>query len=441
MTEIEKELATDIMKKTEKVVERHNFLEQGFTKVISYDGDRLYESGPGYERDPVLRNDHPIVELRIEPWNVYNPVKSAFILDDKGERVLFIGKQTVQLWIFGSGAKPRLQYIWCKPLKDNDRKVPTTVYATIKEAILKKVQGDRFVLQVTYTISSKDKRSFSKFGIQPTHEFSLRERIQRVKKRPRNIEAISDNESREEELLLPSEDEFATFNTITHTSYVLGFLDHIERKYWIQIGSDNSGHHFQELLQQCSNIIYDAIQSHTHLFNQIVKGQSPLEVLIRCDCKHTDKMIKALLKTNKHIPRFHDSDRTKSALSRAISLGKTEVVHSMLNYYCRRASENPVSWTITVVPAYNKLRLMYPDFALEVMEKLSYLPSTKNIERSDREENFAFSKVEELAHEADDTTWQKFKMLYHKSERRIDHEVNYETRNIFGESLSLVLNE
>ncbi|CAG8531442.1 10140_t:CDS:2 [Paraglomus occultum] len=422
MTELEKEHATDSMKKTEKIIGRHHFLEQGFTKVIACNGDRLYESGPGYERDPGLQNDHPIVELRIEPWNIYNPVKSAFILDDKSERVLFIGKQTIQLWTFGSGAK-RLQYVWCKPLKDIEGKVPVTVYATIKEAILKRAQGDRFVLQVTYAISGKDKRSFSKFGIQPTNEFSLRERIQRVKKRPRNLEAISDNESREEELLLPSEEEFATFNIITHASYVLGFLDHIERKYWIQIGSGNSRHHFEELLQKCSNIVYEAIQSHTHLFNQIVKGQSPLEVLIRSDCKHTDKMIKALLKTNKHIPRFHDSGRTKSALSRAISLGKTEVVHSLLNYYCRRASENPVSWTITVVPAYNKLRLMYPDFALEVMEKLSYLPSTKNIERSNREENFAFSKVEELTREADDTFWQKFKTFYYKSERRIDHQI------------------
>ncbi|CAG8595107.1 6377_t:CDS:2 [Paraglomus brasilianum] len=353
------------MKKTEKDIGRHHFLERGFTKVIACNGDRLYESGPGYERDP---------------------------------------------------------YVWCKPLKDNERKASVTVYATIKEAILKRVQGERFVLQVTYTISSKDIRCFSNFRIQPTSEFTLRERIQRVKKRPRGLEAISDNELKEE-LLLPSEDEFATFNTITHASYVLGFLDCIERKYWVQIGSGNSRHHFEELLQQCSNIVYGAIKSHTHLFNQIVKGQSPLGVLIRSDCKHADKMIKALLKTNKHIPRFHDSDRTKSALSRAISLGKTEVVHSLLNYYCRRASENPVSWTITVVPAYNKLRLMYPDFALEVMEKLSYLPSTKSIERSGKEENFAFSKVEELTREADETAWQKFKTFYYKSERRIDHEV------------------
>jgi len=57
------------------------------------------------------------VKLRIEPWLIYSPIKSGFCLDPDMKRVLFIGHYTVQIWIFKNGEPPRLQFIWCRPVK------------------------------------------------------------------------------------------------------------------------------------------------------------------------------------------------------------------------------------------------------------------------------------------------------------------------------------
>ncbi|RIA84385.1 hypothetical protein C1645_417057 [Glomus cerebriforme] len=138
-------------------------------------------------------------------------------------------------------------------------------------------------------------------------------------------------------------------------------------------------------------------------------------------------MIKEHLKTDKHIPRFHDPDRTKSALSRAINLGKTEVVHLLLDYYCRRCEENPISWTITVVPAFASLRTVYPDFALEFTRRISYLPVKDDIIRTDNEENYAYAKLEELDREAEENLWQRFMTWWSKSEKEFDRRVESAT--------------
>ena len=145
--------------------------------------------------------------------------------------------------------------------------------------------------------------------------------------------AETDNKFRFD-LLLPDENEFGTFDIVANAAKSLGYLAYVERLNWIQISSKSISDHFRTLLMQCQTIISDAIHKHSNVFNHIVEGQSPLEILIKVDCSYADRLIKEHLKTDKHIPRFHDADRTKSALSRAISLGKTEVVHLLLDYYC-----------------------------------------------------------------------------------------------------------
>jgi hypothetical protein len=229
------------------------------------------------------------------------------------------------------------------------------------------------------------------------------------------------------DLLLPDANEFGTFDIVANAAKSLGFLANVERYNWIQISSKSVCDHFRILLNQCQTIIYDAIHKHSHVFNHIVEGQSPLEILIKVDCSYADKLIKEHLKTDKHIPRFHDDDRTKSALSRAISLGKTEVVHLLLDYYCRRCEENPISWTITVVPAFALLRTVYPDFALEFVKRISYLPVRDDIIRTDQEENYAYSKIEELDRESEENLWQRLMTWWSKSEREFDRRVEHAT--------------
>jgi len=229
------------------------------------------------------------------------------------------------------------------------------------------------------------------------------------------------------DILLPNENESGTFDIVSNAAKSLGFLAFTERLNWIQISSGNVYNHFRTLLKQCQTIISDAIYEHPHVFNQIVEGQSPLEILIKADCSYADKLIKKHLKTDKHIPRFHDAHRTKSALARAISLGKTEVVHSLLKYYCRRSEENPISWTLTVVPAFASLRTVYPDFALEFMRRISYLPVKDDIIRTDLEENYAYSKIEELDYESKENIWQRLMTWWLKSEKEFDRRVETAT--------------
>jgi len=57
-----------------------------------------------------------IKQFVIEPW-VVPRVKTAVMLDDKNDRVLFIGKHTMQLWLWSNFQENRtLQYIWCRPI-------------------------------------------------------------------------------------------------------------------------------------------------------------------------------------------------------------------------------------------------------------------------------------------------------------------------------------
>jgi hypothetical protein len=105
----------------QQIIGKHHFLESGFNKIFEYNSKQLLYEYPSSFRNEsllsVLRDDHPIVDLRIEPWLIYAPIKSGFCLDPKRERVLFIGHYTVQIWIFKNGESPRLQFIWCRPVK------------------------------------------------------------------------------------------------------------------------------------------------------------------------------------------------------------------------------------------------------------------------------------------------------------------------------------
>ncbi|RIA84384.1 hypothetical protein C1645_417056 [Glomus cerebriforme] len=101
--------------KQQMVIGKHHYLESGFNRIYQYDSKKLlYDSS---QSESILPDDHPIVELRIEPWLIYTPIKSGFCLDPNMERVLFIGHYTIQIWIFKNGEKPRLQFIWCRPMK------------------------------------------------------------------------------------------------------------------------------------------------------------------------------------------------------------------------------------------------------------------------------------------------------------------------------------
>jgi hypothetical protein len=105
--------------KKQQIIGKHHYLELGFNKIYQYDSRKLlYEFSPGLKNESsILPDDHPIVELLIEPWLIYAPIKSGFCLDPKMERVLFIGHYTIQIWIFKNGETPCLQFIWCRPMK------------------------------------------------------------------------------------------------------------------------------------------------------------------------------------------------------------------------------------------------------------------------------------------------------------------------------------
>ncbi|GBC04372.1 hypothetical protein RclHR1_05640015 [Rhizophagus clarus] len=405
----------------QQIIGKHHFLGSGFNKIFDYSKELLYEhpSVHGSRNVSKLQDDDPIVELRIEPWLIYAPIKTGFCLDPNRERVLFIGHYTVQIWIFKNDEPPRLQFIWCRPVKSKD-KPPRMIYATIEDATLRKFDDGRYVVSLRCQVNEQDQRSPSKSNIHQPPELSKPPvRLMTVIVESENIFKF--------DLWLPDENESGTFDIVSNAASSLGFLAYIERLNWIQISSQSIRDHFRKLLTQCQTIIYDAIHKHSHVFNHIVEGQSPLEILIKVDCSYADKLIKEHLKTDKHIPRFHDPDRTKSALSRAINLGKTEVVHLLLDYYCRRCEENPISWTITVVPAFASLRTVYPDFALEFMRRISYLPVRDDIIRTDQEENYAYAKLEELEREAEENLWQRLMTWWSKSEKEFDRQLESAT--------------
>ncbi|CAI2176069.1 3494_t:CDS:2 [Funneliformis geosporum] len=415
-------IQNDISK--QQMIGRHHFLALGFNKIYQYDNSKvlLFEYSPGRQNESILSDDHPIVKLRIEPWLIYSPIKSGFCLDPDMKRVLFIGHYTVQIWIFND-ATPRLQYIWCRPMRDKLRQSLKTTYATIENATLRKSQDGRYTLELRCQVNDQDQIGFSKVN----HDHPSDHTIGNV---PPGAMAITRLESKNQfkfDLLLPNDNEFGTYSIVSNASKSLGFLAYAERLNWIQISSGNVYPYFRTLLTQCQSIVSDAIHKNPHVFNQIVEGQSPLEILIKADCSYADKLIKEHLKTDKHIPRFHDVDRTKSALARAISLGKTEVVHSLLKYYCRRCEENPVSWTITVVPAFASLRTVYPDFALEFVRRISYLPVRDDIVRTDHQDIYSYAKIEELEYESKENMWQRIMTLWSKGEREFDRQVETAT--------------
>ncbi|PKK64465.1 hypothetical protein RhiirC2_869283 [Rhizophagus irregularis] len=419
--EIETPKSYQIQNSKQKIIGKHHFLESGFNKIYEYNSkELLYEYPSGSKNESMLHDDHPIVELRIEPWLIYAPIKSGFCLDPNRERVLFIGHYTVQIWIFKNGEPPRLQFIWCRPVKNKKGQTSRMIYATIDDATLRRSDDGRYVVALRCQVNEQDHRSPSKVNIHQPPELSKPPiRLMTVVVESENIFRF--------DLLLPDENESGTFDIVSNAARSLGYLAYIERLNWIQISSKSIRDHFRKLLTQCQTVICDAIHNHSHVFNHIVDGQSPLEILIKVDCSYADKLIKEHLKTDKHIPRFHDSDRTKSALSRAINLGKTEVVHLLLDYYCRRCEENPISWTITVVPAFASLRTVYPDFALEFMRRISYLPVRDDIIRTDQEENYAYAKLEELEREAEENLWQRLMTWWSKSEKEIDRQIESAT--------------
>ncbi|CAG8609728.1 14862_t:CDS:2, partial [Acaulospora colombiana] len=271
---------------------KHYYFERGFTKIYSYNKKLLYEAEPGREHEYFLRNDHPIVNIHIEPWLAFTPIKSGFCLDKKRERVVYIGHYTVQIWIFKAGAEPELQYIWCKPVKDKGRKGvrSRTIFATIEEASLGRTQDGKHVLKLQCDVEENDKRSFS--NIQNTTNYPLIDKIQEYKERPRNLTAIDRDSIFQFDMVLPEENETATFDIIASAAESLGYLSFVERKYWIQISSGKIHEYFGKLLDKCQTIITNAMHNNSYVFNQIIESQSPLDILIKTDCQYADNMIK-----------------------------------------------------------------------------------------------------------------------------------------------------
>src|SRR6185503_13584658 len=109
--------------------------------------------------------------------------------------------------------------------------------------------------------------------------------------------------------------------------------------------------------------------------------------------------------------KFYDIEEqaSQSDLSYAISLGRTEIVRSLLRYYCKNAENtekkmggkknsetksNPENSLRLVVPAFSKLCSNYPKTALEFVKDISHFQLNSPPTWSKEQENFAFSERE-----------------------------------------------
>ncbi|CAG8599494.1 3774_t:CDS:2, partial [Paraglomus occultum] len=124
-----------------------------------------------------------------------------------------------------------------------------------------------------------------------------------------------------------------------------------------------------------------------------------LLVLMRFDCERTNTLIKELLKK-----AIIDDFDSWSVLSHAISLGRGDIVRSLLLYYCERATSlneklvepNFENNLRIVVPEFGRLCEKYPDIALELVKNISYFKSNEPpvVRSNNKLEGFAYSERE-----------------------------------------------
>src|SRR6185312_5096500 len=132
-----------------------------------------------------------IKQFVIEPW-VVPRIKTAVVLDDKNDRVLFIGKNTIQLWS-NFTEKRTLQYIWCRPIiKQNGENNSNKEYF-IEWAELTRLPDDGFTITFEY-----------------------------------RVDGISD--SMKLGFCLPRKNAPASFHTVRDASFALGFLKSFEHE-------------------------------------------------------------------------------------------------------------------------------------------------------------------------------------------------------------------
>src|SRR6185312_17293929 len=100
--------------------------------------------------------------------------------------------------------------------------------------------------------------------------------------------------------------------------------------------------------------------------------------------------------------KFYDSEQDcQTDLSHAISLGRTEIVRSLVQYYYKKSENknsenksNPENYLRLVVPAFGQLCSKHPGTALELVKDISYFQSNRPAVWSHRKEKFAFSEME-----------------------------------------------
>ena len=242
---------------------------------------------------------------------------------------------------------------------------------------------------------------------------------------------------------LPRKNAPASFHTVRDASFALGFLNSFEHSW-----SNDDYRRYEALLNNCQSIICRALSSsdgdvfdHVEDFGSIESSSrsddspfipfwlkimggtsnddskaiwskgSILKVLMQFDCKRANTLIEELLKKEKITLNFYDVDEHahQSDLSYAIWLGRTEIVRSLLQYYCKSAETtekkravnknsgagpNPENSLQLVVPAFSQLCSKHPDTALELVKDISYFQSNRPAVWSNKRENFAFSERE-----------------------------------------------
>ncbi|CAG8645972.1 5784_t:CDS:2, partial [Paraglomus occultum] len=302
-------------------------------------------------------------KFKPEPW-VASGVRTAVMLDDRNDRVLFIGKHTIQLWSNFAEESKTLQYIWCIPITEQNRKKDLIEEYFIEWAELTKLSGEVFIIELK--------------GSADTYKIRL-----------------------------PRKDAPASFQTVKDASYALGILNLFERESW----ADEGYQHYETLLDGCKSIIARALSSDsiestdelerrgsrlksigdeserrdfplkaiggTFINDSKTAWSEILQVLMQFNCERTNTLTKELLMKKKITLTLDDFEEEKrmSDLSCAISLGRTDIVRLLLLYYCERAtSVNKKSETNPdfennlriVVPEFGRLCEKHPDIALEL---------------------------------------------------------------------------
>ncbi|CAG8542914.1 4911_t:CDS:2 [Paraglomus occultum] len=379
-----------------------------------------------------------VKQFVIEPW-VTPHIKTAIILDDKNDRVLFIGKHTIQLWSNFTEERT-LQYIWCRPIIKKNREKNFIKGYFIKWAELTRGPDGEFIIAFEYEVD----------GISNSIKTGFH---------------------------LPRKDAPASFHTVRDASFALGFLNSFEQESW----PTERYRRYETLMDECQGIIRRALSSsegdvfeHVEDFGsiestdesehrlrpliplwlEIIGGISNddskaiwskgsiLKVLMQFDCERANTLIEELLKKEKISLRFYDLEKhecPQSDLSYAISLGRTEIVRSLLRYYCKSAEKsesmksvnrnskfkpNPENSLRLVVPAFSRLCSKHPGTAVELVKSISYFQLNRPAVWSNKRENFAYSDMEKSSddvYKADannDTVfkWSRFFSNEHRNE-------------------------